>query len=176
MTASWYPWHNAPPGQPYYGAPQQHPRVASFGRRLGARLIDYTLVGFFMFVLFILVSLIAEASLEGGRAIADPYFDAWATLFFFGAGPTMFLHDWLFNAARGRTPGKAMLGIRVVRRDGGPLRQGQAAGRAAVFGLPQTMPCLGQLFTLVECLSALSDARTALTLHDRAGGTMVVRG
>ncbi|MUL39746.1 RDD family protein [Streptomonospora sp. PA3] len=148
--------------------------MASFGRRLTARVIDYTLLSMAVFLFFVLVSAIADVSL-GPQEIADSYFSAWAVLFIFGTGPVMFLHDWLCNAARGRTLGKAAVGIRVVRTDGAPLRQGQSAGRAAVFGLPQTVPCLGTLFTVIDCLSALADATAMQTLHDRAAGTVVVR-
>ncbi|GAA1773059.1 RDD family protein [Streptomonospora arabica] len=182
MTPSPY-WHGAPPPgapgpgpAPYYGmSPHRGRPTASFGRRLSARMVDYTVISMAVILFFILVSFLAEASLRGGE-LADRYFDAWALLFFFGTGPVMFLHDWLCNAARGRTLGKAALGIRVVRRDGGPLRQGQSAGRAAIFGLPQALPCLGQLFTLIDCMSALADADTGQSLHDRAAGTVVVRG
>ncbi|MDT0304540.1 RDD family protein [Streptomonospora wellingtoniae] len=180
MTPSPY-WHGAPPGAPgpapYRDMPPHSGTrpAASFGRRLSARVIDYTVIGMAVVLFFILVSFLAEASLRGGE-LADRYFDAWAMLFFFGTGPVMFLHDWLCNAAHGRTLGKAALGIRVVRRDGGPLRQGQSAGRAAIFGLPQAVPCLGGLFTLIDCLSALADSESARTLHDRAAGTVVVRG
>lgn len=178
-----YPWNSTPPGPPagpapYYGPVQHSGRqrpAASFGRRLTARVIDYTVIGMVVAVSFILISLLAEVS-TGQQDIAGRYFDAWAYLFLFGTGPVMFLHDWLCNAARGRTLGKAAMGIRVVRRDGGPLRQGQSAGRAAVFGLPQTLPCLGTLFTLIDCLSALADADALRSLHDRISGTIVVRG
>ncbi|MBB5999395.1 RDD family protein [Streptomonospora salina] len=195
MASSPYSWNSVPhgphgpPAGPYgphgpYGAPahygpapqggRQRP-AASFGRRFTARVVDYTVISVVVVVAFVLISALAEVS-TGRQDIADPYFEAWAFLFVFGAGPVVFLHDWLCNAAGGRTLGKATLGIRVVRADGGPLRQGQSAGRAAVFGLPQTLPCLGHLFTVIDCLAGLADSEHARSVHDRAGGTVVVRG
>ncbi|GAB3462685.1 hypothetical protein GCM10027570_49360 [Streptomonospora sediminis] len=180
------PWHGPPPGPPYppyYPAQpaqpqpgpgqQQYRPIASFGRRLAARVLDYILIGMGVFMFFLLVSLVAEIAQEGD--ISEAYFEAWAFMIFFGAGPVLFFYDWLFNAGRGKPPGKAMVGIRVVRKDGGRLSQGQAAGRAALFGLPQSLPCVGSLFSLIDCLSSLGDAETMLTLHDRAAGTVVVR-
>lgn len=181
MIGSSQPWHGGPPGPPYYGANPQPgpgsglPPVASFGRRLGARVLDFTLIGMFVFLFFILVSLISEVSVGAGRDISDAYFEAWVFLFVFGAGPLLFCYDWVCNAGRGRTPGKAMAGIRVVAESGERLTQGQALGRAALFGLPQTVPCVGTMFTAIDCLCSLADPRTMLTLHDRAAGTVVVR-
>jgi uncharacterized RDD family membrane protein YckC len=155
-------------------------RPASFGARFAARVIDYTLLAILSFVFFIAASFIASAANPAGfhADLSDPYYDAWAYLVFFGWGVTLFFYDWLFHVGTGRTVGKMVLSLRVVRTaDGGPLTQGQAIGRAALFGLPQTVCCIGQAFTLVDCLAGLSEdgGRVGATLHDRASRTTVVR-
>ncbi|NYI97759.1 putative RDD family membrane protein YckC [Streptomonospora nanhaiensis] len=172
----WNAWNAPPPGPPGFPGPPPHaaPPVAGFGRRLGARLIDYTLLTMFAFMFFIVTVLVNPASLQGGEP-QDGFYDAWAYLILFGWGVLLFFYDWLFHIAGGRTIGKMMVRVRVVRADGGRLRQGQAAGRALLFGLPQCLLCLGHVFTLLDCLWCLSDDERRRTLHDRAAGTIVVR-
>ncbi|MFV2196041.1 RDD family protein [Nocardiopsis sp. LOL_012] len=171
-----------PPG-PRYGAvpgglPQHRPpwpggpRRAGFGRRLGARCIDYVLALVTAVALFILMALLVVL-LTGSDETSDAQGEVWAFLFFFGWGALLFFYDWLFLAAWGATVGKMIVGVRVVRTDGGPLTQGQSVGRSAFFGLPQTLPVLGNLAALGESMAALSEDR--LALHDRVCGTVVVR-
>ncbi|WP_231640618.1 RDD family protein [Nocardiopsis sp. NRRL B-16309] len=97
------------------------------------------------------------------------------TLFLLGWGPLLFLYDWYFLGHGGATLGKMLLGIRVVdARTGGRPSQRQAVRRAALFGLPQTIPVLGNLLVLIESLLAHTDPWTRAP-HDRRVGTLVVR-
>jgi uncharacterized RDD family membrane protein YckC len=163
------------PGVPGQGSfPASVPETATFGRRLAARAIDYVLVviaAVAFFVLMVLVTVI----LTGSDRTTDAEGNLWALLFFFGWGLLLFFYDWLYLVTWGRTLGKMMVGIKVVSAaDGGRLSQGQAMGRSAFFGLPQSLPVLGHIFTLAESMAVLGDQRSR-ALHDRAAGTVVVR-
>ncbi|WP_075925690.1 RDD family protein [Nocardiopsis sp. CNR-923] len=170
-TPHWYPQN------PRYAAAvpsaRGGPELAGFGRRLAARSIDYVLAviaaaAFFVVVVVLLLLLTGESDASDAQA------GVWALMLFFGWGVLLFFYDWLYLVAWGRTLGKAMVGIRVVNAaDGGRLSQGQALGRAALFGLPQSLPVLGHLFSLGESMASLGEARRAL--HDRTCGTVVVR-
>ncbi|MFD3688308.1 RDD family protein [Nocardiopsis sp. NPDC058631] len=149
--------------------------TVGLGRRLAARTVDYVLVVIAACVFFVFMALVTVA-LTPGAETTDAQSSVWAFLFFFGWGLLLFFYDWLYLVAWGRTIGKMMLGIKVVSAaDGGRLTQGQALGRAAFFGLPQTLPGVGHLFSLVEALPVNFDPQSR-ALHDRAAGTVVIRG
>ncbi|MDE3721747.1 RDD family protein [Nocardiopsis sp. N85] len=161
-------WGPTPPARPVPSGPER----ASFGRRLSARLIDYVLVVFAATAFFVFMALVILL-ITGDDESSDAQGEVWAWLFLFGWGVLLFFYDWLYLVTWGRTLGKMMLGIKVVRMDGGRLTQGQAMGRAAVFGLPQCLPCVGHVFSGIESMAALGEDRRAL--HDRMSGTLVVR-
>lgn len=75
---------------------------------------------------------------------------------------------WIvFVGGCGQTPGKMILGLRVVRRDGRPVRYGRAAWRWIGTGfaaLPLGLGFVGMLVT-----------REKRGLHDWLAGTRVVR-
>lgn len=169
-----------PPRPPGWDFPAQEPsavaepETAGFGRRLTARAIDYVLA-FFAAGAFFLVMVLVTAALTGSTEATDAEGLVWALLFLFGWGLLLFFYDWLYLVTWGRTLGKLLVGIKVVSSaDGGKLSQGQAMGRAAIFGLPQSLPCLGNVFALLESMGSLSDER-GRALHDRVVGTEVVR-
>ncbi|XKK37420.1 RDD family protein [Nocardiopsis sp. ARC36] len=167
-TSGWGP-ASAPPG-----ADRGGPETVGLGRRLAARAIDYVLVVVAAWVFFVFMALVT-AVLTLGADTTDAQGGLWALLLFFGWGLLLFFYDWLYLVAWGRTIGKMAVGIRVVSAaDGGRLTQGQALGRAAFFGLPQTLPLVGNLFSLAEALPIHFDPRSR-ALHDRAAGTVVVR-
>ncbi|MGQ4268455.1 RDD family protein [Nocardiopsis changdeensis] len=147
------------------------PERASFGRRLAARFIDYILAAIAATAFFILMAVVMVA-LTGATESSDAEGTVWALLFFFGWGVLLFFYDWLFLVTWGATLGKMMLGIKVTRADGGRLTQGQAVGRSAFFCLPQSLPCLGHVLSLMESMAALGEDR--LALHDRVSKTVVV--
>lgn len=147
------------------------PEPASFGRRLSARLIDYVLAAITA-TLFFFVMVIVMVLINGSGETSDGESTVWGMLFFFGWGLLLFFYDWLFLVTWGATLGKMILGIKVTRTDGGRLTQGQAVGRSAFFCLPQSLPCVGHLLSLMESMAALGEDR--LALHDRACGSVVV--
>lgn len=75
----------------------------------------------------------------------------------------LMLYNWLFWALAGRTPGMALLGLRVVAVGGGPASWLSALVRAVVLAwLP-----VGALWALVD--------RRGQALHDKLARTIVVR-
>jgi len=75
---------------------------------------------------------------------------------------------WMLTRFGGQTLGKKAMGIRVTRRDGSPVTAGQALWRTLSRNLMGYTYVLG----LVDALMVFSRGRR--TLHDRAGGTIVV--
>ncbi|GHC87087.1 hypothetical protein GCM10007079_30870 [Nocardiopsis terrae] len=165
------------PPSPPPGASLRPPAADPLARlraRLAARIIDYVLV--FLFALgSVFTTVVVVSAFTVSESFTDTLFDAIAVLFFFGWGVLLFLYDWLFLRYRGATFGKMMVGIRVVNaRNAGPLTHGQAAGRAALFGLPQTVPLLGNLLVLLWSLAAQGDP-WGRTVHDRGARTLVLQ-
>ena len=164
-----------PPPAPIPGPalPVRYP-LAGFGLRLAARTIDYVLVFLFAFGAVTVMG-VAWSLVDDSDASMDMMANIVVMLFFLGWGVLLFLYDWLFLKYAGATLGKTLLRIRVVdARSRGPLSQRQAVVRAALFGLPQTIPVLGNLLAFVESLMAQGDPWTR-ALHDRCAGTLVVR-
>ncbi|GHC92994.1 hypothetical protein GCM10007079_41840 [Nocardiopsis terrae] len=160
------------PGAP--GGPWSGPPTAGFGVRLLARLIDYVLA-FVTAAAFFFVMAVVTVLLTGNTETTDAEGELWAYLFVFGWGVLLFFYDWLYLVTWGRTLGKMMVGVKVVSASGGGgLSQGQAVGRSAFFCLPQSLPCVGHLFSTAESMAILGDTR-GRALHDRVAGTLVVR-
>lgn len=129
----------------------------------------------FFFAVFVFLILTTPGAGADDHEFSDEFYTAWGYLFLFGWGGLIFLYDWLCHAGWGRTLGKLIVGIRVVNLDGSTrLSQGTAFGRAALFGLPQSVLCFGTLFTVIDCMWPLWDPREQ-AVHDKAAKTMVVR-
>ena len=84
---------------------------------------------------------------------------------------------WLFTLSRGQTPGKRLLGIRVMRSDGTPSRWGWTFIREfivkfALFGVVADTVAFG-VASLIDLLWAFWD-RDRQTLHDKIMKTVVV--
>jgi uncharacterized RDD family membrane protein YckC len=80
---------------------------------------------------------------------------AWIAFYFAGS--------W---ALWGKTVGKAVVGLRIVRRDGGDLEPGRALRRAIVFPVDFLTLGIGFAWALVD--------REHRTFHDMLAGTAVV--
>lgn len=86
-----------------------------------------------------------------------------------------FCYYWLQHAARGKTPGKRALGIRVVTADTrSKISYGASAGREAVFQLCPLVPLAGSIFFLLDNLWLTWDPRRQC-LHDKAARTIVIK-
>src|SRR5665213_2132733 len=108
-------------------------RLAHWPSRLLAKLIDYVIQSFLLgFALVIVGRIFAESDSALGAAVAV------CTLVFVVVG-----YNVIFETLwRGRTLGKAALGLRVVRDDGGPVRFRHALVRGIMFPLESWGPAL----------------------------------
>lgn len=129
--------------------------------RFGAYLVDVLVSG----VLFGVFAWLVQTALEvvtGNRWTTGEH----------GLFVAVLYSAWLFVyfsvplGASGRTTGKALLGLQVVRTDGGDLSFGRAALRTILFPLSFVLFGLGFLWGLVQ--------RDRRCLHDLLAGTVVV--
>ena len=131
------------------------------GRRIGAALLDLLLLA----VVFVVFSAaFGQSSAEGGRVSANLSGGPFVLFLLVG-----FLYYFGLEAGRGQTVGKALLGVRVVREDGGRPGAGAIAGRTALRAVD------GFLFYLVGFVTVLATGRKQARLGDLAAGTRVVR-
>jgi len=77
-----------------------------------------------------------------------------------------FVYTFGFLVITGRTPGKAIVGMRVVEKDGGPLHAGRAFVRVLLMPLSLALAGLGLLWIIFQ--------RHHRALHDLIAGTAVV--
>ena len=86
---------------------------------------------------------------------------------------------WLFALGRGQTPGKQIVGIRVIRDNGDPSEWGYTFTREFVvkfFFLGLLSHATFGIAWLVDYLWPLWDrSKKMQTLHDKLLGTIVVR-
>jgi len=147
--------------------------LAGWWSRVGASLIDAVLTGAVTF------ALLALAGFDFAEYFADdaplllttrPVDLVYAAV---GAIVAVAYYVPLMLRWDGRTVGKRVLGIRVVRADGRPLDAGVIVLRQAL--LQYLLGVVVLLFALVDYLLPLAD-RQNRALHDFACGTRVVRG
>jgi uncharacterized RDD family membrane protein YckC len=132
-------------------------RLAGVGSRFSAALIDFVIQMALLTALFVAFLIGGSLSGFGGAA-----FVLLAFLVFAG-------YDVLFEVLNsGRTPGKQLNGIRVVRVDGSPVRFLTSAVRNALRVIDMLF------FYFVGVLSILVTPRNQ-RLGDLAAGTLVVR-
>jgi uncharacterized RDD family membrane protein YckC len=104
------------------------------------------------------VSVVASALNPNPRGLADVIVLALAV-----APPVLLvLYDATLCALTGRTPGKALLGLRVVRTDGRPVSLPSALVRALLL----VIVTVGTLWSIVD--------RRHQGLHDKVAGTVVI--
>jgi uncharacterized RDD family membrane protein YckC len=137
-------------------------RPAGIGSRGIAFLIDYVV----QIALLIGLSLLATNVVSAIDEAAVLTFIIVVTVLVFVGYPVGFETLW-----RGRTPGKAAMGLRVVRDDGGPVRFRHAFVRGLV-GVVLDRP--GITYTLAALLPMLMTRRSK-RLGDLAAGTVVVQ-
>lgn len=77
------------------------------------------------------------------------------------------LYQWWFLSRGGATPGKMLLGLKVVRSDGSALSGGRAVGRYFAELLSSLILCVGYI------MAAFDDEKRAL--HDRICDTRVIK-
>lgn len=135
---------------------------ATAGTRGIAAAIDVAIIGVALIVVQV-ASLLVSAGLAvpGWLAVTVALLLGFVALFGYPAG--------LETLWRGRTPGKALLGLRVVTVEGGPIGFRHAAIRAVV-GLIELRASLGAIALVASVLS-----RRGQRLGDHVAGTVVVR-
>ena len=107
-------------------------RLAHWPSRLLAKLIDLILQFIVFFLLILIVAQVPGSDTDAGAAVVL------CVLVVAFVGYNVILETvW-----RGRTPGKAALGLRVVRDDGGPVRFRHALVRGIMFPLESWGPAL----------------------------------
>ena len=136
--------------------------TAGIGSRMIALLVDVVIQGFVLgFSSFALAAFADAAGASGWVGVALLFFVIFAVLFGYPVG---------FETLRnGRTPGKAALGLRVVTKEGAPIRFRHAAVRGALqlvdfYITSGAAAVLAVLFT-----------RDNQRLGDLAAGTIVLR-
>lgn len=136
--------------------------TAGLGSRALARALDGLIQGTAVFAILLVTGAFALGGGGGSGTTALVVDIVLLTLIIFGY-PIVW--EWLW---RGRTPGKAALGLRVVTRQGAPIRFRHAAVRG-LLGLVEviTLPVIGVLAMLVSS----NEQR----LGDLAAGTIVIR-
>ncbi len=120
--------------------------LADTGARLGAMIIDSIILGIVAGVIF--------------GTTRD---SAWALNFMLTLG-----YNWYFwTRSNGQTPGKRIMGIRVVRYDGGPLNDVDALIRAIGYYVNSMVFGLGWIWALFD------DRKRGW--HDMLAKTLVVK-
>lgn len=175
--AEWRPWREAAPGTPpplrTVGGPVAAVRYGGFWLRALAVVIDGVILGIVQGALF--------AGMFGGsviRSILDAVngdFDPSSLLTtIIPMAITARLGGFLITGAyyttfwvqSGATPGKSIVGLKVISENGGPITWGQAIGR--YFGTWLSGAIMG-----IGFLMAAFDEQKR-TLHDRLAGTRVI--
>jgi len=88
--------------------------LASVGSRIGARLLDGLFIGLFAFIVMIIFGVIgANSSLDSDRGLIIMLILIFAFIFLISLYQLLFPYFW-----EGQTPGKRIVGIRIVREDG----------------------------------------------------------
>jgi uncharacterized RDD family membrane protein YckC len=145
--------------------------VAGIGSRIAAAAIDYSILSVGLTILLfggtIAVALVAPRNSAGGAAFGQSFdyiFGAIVILLaFFGWWGYFILFDVLWN---GQSPGKRMVGLRVVRAEGQPV----TALASLIRNLIRAIDVLAGIGVLVMLLD-----RRSRRLGDFAAGTLVVR-
>jgi uncharacterized RDD family membrane protein YckC len=146
--------------------------LAGLGSRFLAMLVDLTIQVLVVVLLLLLLAWGAQGT-AGVKNLAAPskIVDAIVKAIYIIAGFILFfgyfiIFEWLFN---GRTPGKRLLGIRVIRDGGFPVDFTAAVVRNVVRVLEVALG-----FYAVSAVSTLLSPRNR-RLGDYAAGTIVVR-
>ncbi|MFI9027379.1 RDD family protein [Streptomyces sp. NPDC053560] len=176
------PYGGPPGGGPYggapygggdpYGAPDPlagMPPLAGRGRRLVARIIDAIIIG-------VPVGLIMWFLVGGVDYTATSAGDSGKQTLVSGVTMLAYLvYEGVMLTTRGQTVGKMAMKIRVAMLENGAIPTPRAGWvRAAVYTLPEIIPCCGTIFWLLNVLWCTWDKPYQQCLHDKAARTVVV--
>ncbi|MBB4929765.1 putative RDD family membrane protein YckC [Lipingzhangella halophila] len=174
-----YPWPVAHDGYPYgayqgyYGyVPYTGPELAGYGRRAVSYLVDLVItvvLGTLCVTAWVAVMTQVEAAYSGEPPV-------WTILLMLLVYPlsfaVVFLYRWLPHAGSGKTLGKRLAGIRLVKETTGQsVGKGASAGRELIYFAVAYMTCIG---IFIDLLWPLWDDKNQ-TLHDKAISGIVIR-
>jgi uncharacterized RDD family membrane protein YckC len=146
------------------------------GRRVAATVIDGLINAAIVWgAFFALTDTIPGVCLGGGFTLNGDCHgftdDGNRTTWFIIAGVVPILMSWVLPALTGYTPGKAIVGIRIIRRDGRPPGFWKVFVRSVMWivdAFPYFIPYL------TGFIVALNDKQEHKRLGDRVAGTLVV--
>lgn len=148
---------------------------AEMGVRFVARLLDTFFAGFVWYAMMMLGTVVSLAvgggDIDGGAG--EIAFMVTAVFNFFLLAIVL---EWLQVRLWGRSVGKILLGLWVVRSDGsGKVKAGRAFVRALLYAPGMNLVNLLLPWSLTNVLWPLRDKRFRQCLHDKAAGTVVVQ-
>lgn len=164
--------------QPGYAGAPVGPVLASRGKRLLARIIDWVILG-------IVGTALSWGSFQDVMEVSAQYqtsenpFGLYTDPTYLGATATsggislvlILLYEGILTKLKGATLGKMAMGLRVEPVRGGQISWLQSIGRILVWYLPNYVTC--SLWTIIDNIWLLWDDRKQ-TLHDKAAKTVVV--
>jgi uncharacterized RDD family membrane protein YckC len=170
-------------------------QLATLGARIVARLVDIGIVfllnaivnGWFVYRYWLEVSPLFQELWDRFQAGDDNTSDLPAVgdqatnlqiVIVILAAALWFAYEVPAVANTGQTPGKRLLGIKVVRLEqAGPVGFGRSLRRWNTIGIPTLLwfCCgIGLLLQIVDVVFALGDRRLQQALHDRSAHTVVI--
>ncbi len=162
-------------GQP--GAFGQHV-LASWGSRVGAQLIDGLIIGAGALVLFLVFGAVFSAGFAAGEDAGIASLILGAILWVVCVAIVALIYaPALMARTNGKTLGRMVTNIRVVRTDGAPMTFGfamlrEVAVKALLFGIAGSLT--GGLLNLLDVLWPLWDEENR-ALHDFVVNTRTVK-
>jgi len=148
-------------------------RVAGFFRRAAAGLVDGAILSAVFLLLDVLVALVLRQPLPKWSQLGPDYLldvavngDALAQIGLVLLGILGFLYFFIFHALRGQTPGKRLLGVRVIDAYGQRPSLARALGRTAAYVPSVLLLALGFLWIGFD--------REKRGLHDWIADTYVI--
>jgi len=145
--------------------------LASWPRRVGAYVID-TVLTVILLILVMIPFVILSALVADPVAAAKQTVPAWITALMLLAWLALAILYWVWPIAYwGQTPGKGVLGLQVVTREGRVPSFGRALWRAILVGI--ALSTIQWLIGLADFAWPLWDAQRQ-ALHDKLAGTYVV--
>lgn len=165
------PYGGGPYGGPY-GAPDPlagMPPLAGRGRRLVARIIDGILIGVPVgLIMWFVVGGVSYTSTTGDDSGKQAVVSGVTMLAYL-------VYEGVMLTSRGQTVGKMAMKIRVAMLENGAIPTAQAGWvRAAIYTLPEVIPCCGTIFWLLNVLWCTWDKPYQQCLHDKGAKTVVV--
>ena len=139
--------------------------LAGLGRRLVARIVDALIIGIPVAVIAVFAAGGRDAAEESGTTTGISI--VYALVYF--------VYEGLMLTAGGQTVGKKLMKIRVAMLHNGAVPAGRPGWlRAAVYSLPEVVPCCGSIFWLLNALWCTWDRPYRQCLHDKVAQTVVV--